>query len=120
MKSAEGVIYSSVQTPGSLGSSFLDIAVRSVLNTAVDDESPLVLWSLHYTQKLQSDSVEPQSGLQVVDRLICFSNPTNDLAFNDLVLWETRTAWQHIIGREEGFMQFDDRELGAYDDEEGF
>jgi len=41
-----------------------------------------------------------------------------DLAFDDVVLQDVRRSWQMIVGEEDGFLQFEDREVGAYDDDE--
>ena len=49
---------------------------------------------------------------------IIFPESSVDLAFDDSILKDVKDAWEQISGETEGFMQFDDREVGAYDDED--
>jgi len=116
-----GVIYSSIQLPSPSGTKLLDAAINSFLDTVVEDPKPRVLWSLRYSQQFDTSGIhqldhKPQQS----DSLIRFSSTSPDLAFDDSVLGEVMEAWKCISGDEDGFMQFDDREVGAYDDEEGF
>ena len=57
------------------------------------------------------------TGPEITDRNVLFSKSSADLAFDDSVLREVRTAWQHITGNDSGFMEFEDREVGEYDEE---
>lgn len=63
------------------------------------------------------DSSQEDLGPSVDDQTITFSDSSVDLAFDDSVVREVRRAWQHVTGNTNGFMEFEDREVGEYDDD---
>ena len=88
--------------------------------TVVGQQIPDTLWSLSYSQEAssaESSISQDNVGPVIENQTVSFSNSSTDLAFDDGVLREVRKAWQQISGNEEGFMDFEDREVGEYDDE---
>ena len=82
---------------------------------------PRVLWTLRYSQSTHEliDGARPGIAAHVgSDQILKISEPSVDLAFDDTVLREVRHVWQRISGQEDGFMHFEDREVGAFDDDE--
>lgn len=78
--------------------------------------SDKLLWSLHFKQlRPVSDEQMLSSGPKGVHLL---DDTSTDLAFSDEMLQEVRTKWQDVSDGLNGFMDFEDREVGAYDDEE--
>ena len=49
--------------------------------------------------------------------IITFGRPSVALAFDDILLTEVKEAWSRITGNADGFMQFEDRDDGAYDED---
>ena len=115
------VLYGSVQGTADVGKVWLEKAVHALLDASVEKEGePEVLWNLIYSQqtsKTDGMSSDKDAGPEITERNVFFSDPSTDLAFDDSILRETRTAWQHITGNETGFMEFEDREVGEYDEE---
>lgn len=86
------------------------------LLAAHDHGEEKLLWSLHFKKKHAStvDSTNPSASTGVH----ILRDTSSDLAFNDEMLQQVRAEWQDITGESTGFMDFGDREVGAYDDEE--
>lgn len=117
-----GVIYSSVYLPLAPGQSILESAIQKVLGAVDEEPRPDVLWSLRYSQ--QKSSVEdyvrnPREAKPLASsKVLLLSEPSTDLVFDDCILEPVRTAWQKVTGETEGFMHFEDREIGAYYDDD--
>ena len=103
------------------GSVLLDLAIRYLLAQLSQDAKPEVLWSLRYTQDASSfDHRNQEIITQSPDEsagVLRLSNPSTDLAFDDRILDDVKGAWDLITDQAGDFMQFEDRELGASDDE---
>ncbi|MCJ1379798.1 Rab proteins geranylgeranyltransferase component A [Xylographa soralifera] len=112
------VIYASTLESGSEGFVLLDIAIQKFFMTFAEEERPSSLWRLQYSQHQPHQEHESQSKIDINDSVISFPEPSTDLAFDDSILTSVRGAWNKISGYTEGFMQFEDREVGAYDDED--
>ena len=84
-----------------------------------EDEARQVLWSLSYaqTEDTKAEDIE-EEGPFVENSQIRFSEASTDLAFDDLVLREVRKVWQQVTGKTNGFMEFEDREAGEYDEDD--
>ena len=115
------MLYASIRATANDGKSWLLAAVNALLEASSNEGStPKVLWSLSYSQhapSLERLSSQEDEDPKITDRTISFSQPSTDLAFDDRVLREVRRAWQQISGNAEGFMEFEDREVGEYDDD---
>ena len=96
----------------------LDLAIQRFLDSIKEDPKPLVLWSLKYTQLYQPSDVGLGESVGNNGGILKFPDSSPDLAFEDSIFENVRTAWQRISGQTDGFMNFDDREVGAYDDDE--
>ena len=72
---------------------------------------------MSYTQVEDTKAEYIEEGPIVENCQIQFSEASTDLAFDDLVLREVRKAWQQVTGKVNGFMEFEDREAGEYEDE---
>ena len=97
--------------------------MQQLLETIHDETRPDILWTLRYSQcftqwPIQASPPENGQGAERQGGTILFPEPVIDLAFDDGVLRDVMTAWQEISGQAEGFMQFEDREVGAYEDED--
>ena len=81
-----------------------------------------VLWELFFDQlsspTRDSELTTELSTAQSVGKTFLFPPSSTDLAFDDSVLQRVRLAWQSVSGNVGGFMQFEDREVGAYEDED--
>ena len=113
-----GVVYATVGIGGQNGQKLLATAINKLLDAIHEDMRPITVWSLRYSQRHPA----PQEGdnsihKEGVQGHILNSDPAIDLAFDDSVLKEVRTAWQQITGQAEGFMQFEDRDAEADDDD---
>ena len=88
-----------------------------------ESPNPQILWSLHYDQ----ESTPPATTDDYDTNINCpqVSNPhvlklpdlSPGLVLEDDMLKHVRAAWQRIMGEDEGFMVFEERE--GMDDEEG-
>ncbi|KAL9108420.1 MAG: hypothetical protein Q9187_008292, partial [Circinaria calcarea] len=102
--------------------SILESAIQGLLGAIGEEPRPSVLWSLRYSQ--QKSSVEDnipnpmESEASVPSKVLLLSDPSTDLVFDDRILERVRTTWQTVTGESDGFMQFEDREIGAYDDDQ--
>lgn len=79
-----------------------------------------VLWSLRFTQLGCADNASVNSVTSAAGRVIRFPPPSLDLAFDDAMIDAVQKVWKTVMGdeaREEDFMQFEDREGTAADDE---
>ena len=114
------MVYASVRALADEGRRWLEIALASILAAMTEQESPKCLWTLFYSQKTavkQSSSSNEDSGPEISDNTITLSDLSTDLAFDDAVIREVRKAWQHVSGKEMGFMHFEDREAGEYEND---
>ncbi|MCJ1284844.1 Rab proteins geranylgeranyltransferase component A [Xylographa opegraphella] len=109
------VIYAS--TLGSDAFDLLDIAIQKFFMTFAEEERPSTLWKLQYSQQQPHQEHESQPKIDINDGINSFPESGTDLAFDDSTLATVREAWNKISGDTEGYMQFEDREIGAYDDE---
>ena len=114
----EGVIYATTLESGSSGFELLDLAIQKFFMTFEDRERPSTLWRLQYSQHQPRQEHESESNVDINDGVISFAESGTDLAFDDSILATVREVWTKISDGTEGFMQFEDRELGAYDDED--
>ena len=76
------------------------------------------MWTLSYAQVENTKAENIEEGPVVEKSQIQFSEASTDLVFDDLVLREVRKAWQQVTGKVNGFMEFEDREAGEYDEDE--
>ena len=100
----------------------LATAINKMLDAIHEDMRPITVWSLRYSQhrlapREDDNSTQKEDG-KGHRRIIMISEPAIDLAFDDSVLREVRSAWQQITGQAEGFMQFEDREAETDDDDD--
>lgn len=113
-----GVIYANTLLPGPTGYDLLDQAFEKLRDTF--ERSKLsVLWSLRYAQRCPSAGDSEKVDVPKDGGIIAFAESNVDLAFDDAVLEDVKRAWTCITGETSGFMQFEDRETGAYDDGDG-
>ncbi|MCJ1403623.1 Rab proteins geranylgeranyltransferase component A [Xylographa trunciseda] len=112
------VIYASTMKSGSEDYELLDIATQKFFMTFAKEERPSVIWRLQYSQHQPDEEHESKPRVSIGNGVISFTESSTDLAFDDNILASVREAWNKITGDTEGFMQFKDRELGAYDDED--
>ena len=113
-----GVVYASIWGSTDNAADLLNEALSKMLRSVHEDSLPAVLWSMRYTQEYPTEPndslamASPQHG----ENVISLPMLDLDLAFNDGILERVKVAWQRVTGETDGFMQFDDREVGAYDD----
>lgn len=88
-----------------------------------EEHQPRVLWKLQFAQTVRDNTLEESTEVNLESaastHTLSFSASTGDLSFDDGILREVRSMWQRITGNEDGFMHFEDREAGAYEDEDG-
>lgn len=97
----------------------LDNAVRQILSTVDARPTPIVLWSLRYTQRASS-CTELLANIDISGRIITFPRPRQALAFDDAIIDTVREAWEKIIEGDPDkgqFMIFSDREGEMQDDD---
>lgn len=100
---------------GPEGFELLNKAVDTLLATVDVIPAPTVLWSARYQQR-------PTSGADVLptgnhDRVLRFSLPSTDLAFDDDMFSRVKDVWEKVMDGEAGeFLVFQDREV--YDDDD--
>jgi hypothetical protein len=105
-------MYASTALPHDTGFAHLDRAVMALLESVGEQPVPEVLWSLKYQQ--QSSTSPPNTVVQ--DGTILLPALSQNLALDDSVMDEVKSAWSKITGEyQEAFMQFDPRE-GIEDD----
>ncbi|MCJ1396424.1 Rab proteins geranylgeranyltransferase component A [Xylographa bjoerkii] len=120
------VIYASTLESGSAGFELLEIAIQKFFMTFAEEGRPSTLWRLQYSQHQLPQEPGSRPKVTINDGVISFTESSTDLAFDDSMLADVREVWNNINGETEGslqldaesFMQFDDREVGAYDDED--
>jgi hypothetical protein len=124
------IIYASVASTAENAPRLLSGAIHQFLCSVGEHPEECVRWMLEYQQRgLQSFPIEGHgayvsrsegaSAAVVQQPNILFLPPSLDLTFDDRCLEHIRAAWHAITGSEDGFMDFEDREQGAYDSEDG-
>lgn len=114
------MIYASTLLPGPEGYELLDQALVKFSDT-FEEPKPSILWSLHYAQRCPwtDDSNDGKASCFArASGIVTFAESTVDLAFDDGVLKDVERAWTSITGETSGFMQFEERGTGAYDDDD--
>lgn len=114
-----GVIYGSICLSTTEGKQWLNRAVSALLSS-VSNSNGLpaeTLWSLSYSQRQSLRSDDGEEEPDISGQSIIFSDPSTDLVFDDSILREVRKAWQVVTGKTNGFMEFEDREVGEYEDD---
>jgi hypothetical protein len=110
-----GVIYASTTTPHDPGFGYLDRAVAALLESVGEQSVPAVLWRLRYQQR----TTKSQRSVVVNDGIILLPALSQDLALDDYITTEIRSACSKITGEaEDSFMKFDARE--GLEDEDTF
>ena len=114
-----GVVYCSIALPPQKGHTVLTTVLGQLLAVVEETPQPAVLWSLRYSQR-ESTIAKPvnDAGSQISGGVIRLPQLSSNLAFDDSILQHVRQAWQRVTKDEEGFMQFNDRQDDAYDDDD--
>ena len=112
-----GVIYASALRSGPEGFSLLDAAIQLFETSFQEEQKPCILWNLQYSQLFIPQRSTKSTEGTTLSGIITFDRPSIDLAFDDIQLTEVKEAWSSITGNVDGFMQFEDREAGAYDED---
>jgi hypothetical protein len=73
---------------------------------------------MQYNQLSSAPENDTPSTVPKDDNIITFREPSGDITFEDSVLQEVREAYARINRDIDGFMLFEDRETGAYDDDD--
>lgn len=111
---AAGILYASTSLSHDVGFKLLQKAIDTLLAVVEVSPCPDVLWSVQYLQHASSGTDKLPTNKE---RIISFSPPSVDLAFDDAILDSVKGLWRQIVGDEGGeFLVFQDREL--YDDDE--
>ena len=107
--------------PAMEGKQWLNRAVSALLSSVSDQTGPpaKTLWSLSYSQKQSPRMSDVDEELDISGQRMTFSDSSTDLVFDDSVLRQVRRAWQVVTGKTNGFMEFEDREVGEYDEDDG-
>ena len=94
---------------------FLAKALEKLLESQ-SEAGGQALWTLRFDR----EEMTPSASFNVSDtaRSHVFADTSLDLAYSDAMLQEVRAVWQRVSGQVEGFMDFQDREVGAYDDDD--
>ena len=111
--SRSGVIYSSIATGDDTGGDWLERGTSLLLSSREVQQGSNASVLLHLTYQRCCNSSVGGDG-----NIWSLGDTGVDLAFDDVVLQDVRRSWQMIVGEEDGFLQFEDREVGAYDDDE--
>lgn len=113
-----GVIYAHTTHPiyYTAAHSLLQSAIERLIANIDESPKPQILWYLHYDQK----HTPPATTDDYDTNIICtkISNPhvlklpdvEPGLVLEDDVLKHVRAAWRRIMGEDEGFMIFGERE----------
>lgn len=102
--------------------SLLQSAIHKLVASIDESPEPQVLWYLHYDQKRTAPATADNYDTNI--KCAKISNPhvlrlpdiDPGLVLEDDVLKHVRAAWRRIVGEDEGFMVFEERE-GMGDDE---
>ena len=116
-------MYSSVALEVDNGYEWLQVAVNVLFESLEDKKGIQVLWQLYYEQRAEQKKrvLDPIQKGGLNSRILTLSRSgATDLAFDDTVLRDVREVWQDITGETEGFMQFEDQEAGAVEDDEAY
>lgn len=114
------MLYGSVNAQPSEGFAMLNQSISNLLSAVDEPNAPSILWKLQYSQRgptavrTRSPSFDPALPSTV------FGPPSLDLAFDDVMLDNVKSAWDKIVGTDGGdFLRFPSREgLEAADAEE--
>ena len=129
----KGIIYGSVNIPGTQGQKLLRAAIRRLVEieisinnndnniTTTTEKAAAaadpILWRLEYTQVGRSQHQQQQLATDDKDdeRVISFSPPSLDIAFDDTVIDMVKDVWKKIVchdddDKQQEFMVFEDRE----------
>ena len=93
--------------------------MEALLESVEEESKPEVLWTLQYSQRVSHSKRSEVEGFksEVMTSVLLFPELHAGLSFDDSILDHVKEAWQKITGNVDGFMEFEDRETGAYDDE---
>ncbi|MCJ1311560.1 Rab proteins geranylgeranyltransferase component A [Agyrium rufum] len=119
------IIYASTLASEDTTSHVLNVAIHKLLSAVVEDSPPKVIWTMSYAElraehvsdQPVSSNEEHEGSKGSANQVIILPNMSADLSFDDGILAEIRLAWIKITGLEEGFLTFEDRELGVDDEE---
>ncbi|KAL1652705.1 Rab proteins geranylgeranyltransferase component A [Didymella pomorum] len=112
--SGQSILYASTSLGSEKGPVLLRKAIDALLSSVDVSPAPEVLWSAQYHQHASSGAERLPTDNK---RVISFSPPSMDLAFDDKILDDVKEVWQKIVGEDAGeFLVFQDRE--QYDDDE--
>lgn len=112
------MIYATTVVSDSTAVAILELALQRFYDTFSEAERPQTLWALHYSQCALSRENDIHPGIDVSGGIISFKNSTDDLAFDDSILSDVMEVWAKVDGISDGFMHFEDREIGAYDEDD--
>ncbi|KAF2172415.1 hypothetical protein M409DRAFT_17648 [Zasmidium cellare ATCC 36951] len=107
------VLYASVSRADTQGSDLLKQAVSNLLQSIGEQTVPQVLWSMHYRQYYAETEEAP-----AYSNVIPLQPLSPDLAFDDSMLDNVKSAWQRITeADQESFLKFESREGTMEDDD---
>ncbi|EME89284.1 uncharacterized protein MYCFIDRAFT_48904 [Pseudocercospora fijiensis CIRAD86] len=108
------VLYGYVAQSSDIGIPRLRQAVDAVLDSIGDLQDLQVVWSMHWEQRYP-----PNTQTNDEDHIIALKSLPADLAFDDDILADVKSAWQRIMEPEdpESFMKFDARD-GTTDEDD--
>ncbi len=109
---------------GTDGFDCLKQAVQALLDAVEENEAkkqPAVLWSLQYLQRASiashtSEADHLPKTRDLLPNILKLPEPSTGLSLDDSIIGDVKKAWQEVNGSVDGFMVFEDREVGAYDD----
>ena len=93
------------------------MALQKLLSVVEEIPGPRVLWSLQYSQQESAMAPLDKTRIQSSEAIIRLPQLSSNLAFDDSILGHVREAWQQVTDNVEGFMQFDERQDDAYDED---
>ncbi|KAF7191428.1 Rab proteins geranylgeranyltransferase component A [Pseudocercospora fuligena] len=109
------VLYGYVSQTSDVGIPRLRQGVDTLLDSIGDLQNLQVVWSMHWEQHYP-----PKAQTSDEDHIIALQSLSPDLAFDDDVLADVKSAWQRIAQPEdpEGFMKFEARDGTTDEDDE--